>query len=226
MEKKKILLTVILMVVSIWNSKEVFGMSANVQYIYDYVYSACGNELGASAMLGNLTAESGIISYRKQGDFTSGYTKSIEYTQKVDDGTISRDQFVHDSIGYGLAQWTFSSRKAEYYDWCQSRGGSIGDTDNGVSFLVDELQRKYPTVWSAVCTGTDLKTISDIVLHQFENPAKQDASVENYRYSLSVGIYNEYAKGLPPIPPTPPAPEPTPETDYSHYILCIIGDDE
>lgn len=201
-------------------------MDANVKYIWDYIVNISGNEIGAAGLLGNIKAESGIIPYRKQGDFSSGYTKSIEYTNKVDNGIITENQFVHDSIGYGLAQWTFSTRKQKYYTHCKDRGGSIGSTENGVTFLISELMSDYPAVWSAIVNATDLKTVSDIVLHQFENPAKQDAVVENYRYSLSISIYDEYSTGVIPLPPLPPAPDPEPENDYSHIIPILISGEQ
>lgn len=202
-------------------------MDTNVKYIFDYIASICGSEYGAAGLLGNIQAESGIIPYRKQGDFSSGYTKSIEYTNKVDNGTISKYEFVHDSIGYGLAQWTFSTRKEKYYDHVKNRGGSIGSTENGVSYLVSELQNDYPGVWNVMQTSNDIKSISDKVLHDFENPKEQGVNVENYRYQLSLAIYNEYSGGIiPPTPPTPPPTPPTPHSNYSRLLPYIIGSDE
>lgn len=194
-----------------------------IQYIWDYVANACGNEYGTAGLLGNIQAESGIIPFRLQGDFTSGYTKSITYTNNVDTGTYTENQFVHDSKGYGLAQWTYYSRKQNYYDWVQSRGGSIGSAENGVSFLVHELQTSYPSVWQTMVNATNIKTVSDKVLHEYENPAVQTESVENYRYNLSYNLYLTYGHGIPPVPPTPPPTPPTPTGDYSHILPIILG---
>lgn len=186
---------------------------ATTQYIWDYLVNITHNEFGVAGLLGNIKAESGIIPYRLQGDFTTGYTRSIEYTEKVDNGTYSKNEFVSDNKGYGLAQWTFSSRKEKYYNWVKSSGGSIGSKENGVSYLVHELQTDFPSVWNTILTSTDIKTVSNKVLHDFENPEKQDESVENYRYNLSVAIYNEYSGGVVP-------------SYYSHIIPVIIADDE
>lgn len=224
MEVRKILLTIILTMGFIWNRGVI--VSANVQYIWDYIANACSNEYGTAGLLGNIQAESGIIPYRLQDDFSSGYAKSLEYTEKVDNGIISRDTFIHDEKGYGLAQWTWWSRKRDYYDWCQNRGGSIGDTDNACSYLVHELQTSYPSVWAVMQSATDIKSVSDKVLHDFENPTKQDEKVENYRYDLSVAVYETYGTGVIPPPPIPPAPEPTPPTDYRRIIILFGGDEE
>lgn len=197
-----------------------------IRYVWDYVANACGNEYGTAGLLGNIKSESGIIPYRLQGDFTSGYTKSITYTNNVDSGSYTENQFVHDSKGYGLAQWTWWERKQNYYTWVNNHGGSIGGLENGVTFLVHELQNSYPSVWSTMVNATDIKTVSDKVLHDFENPREQGTSVENYRYSLSLALYNEYGHGIPPEPPPVPPEPPAPTSDYSHIIPIIVSDQE
>lgn len=198
---------------------------ATIQYIWDYIANISGNEYGTAGLLGNIKAESGIIPFRLQNDFTSGYTKSLAYTEKVDNGTYSREEFISDNKGYGLAQWTFSSRKASYYDWVKGRASSIGSAAMGVSFLVNELQTGYPSVWNAIVNATNIKSVSDLVLTQFEKPDDQSEKVKTYRASLGTAIYNEYAHGIPPTPPEPPEPEP-PESDYSHLIPILLGCDE
>lgn len=196
---------------------------ATIQYIWDYISNISGNEYGTAGLLGNIKAESGIIPFRLQGDFSSGYTKSITYTNNINSGEYTEDDFVNDSKGYGLAQWTYYSRKQDYYNWWVVHGGSIGSAENGVSFLVNELQTKYPSVWNAIVTAVDIKSVSDLVLTQFEKPADQSEAVKNYRANLGIELYNEYAHGIPPIPPTPPPTPPTPTSDYSHILPIIMG---
>lgn len=45
--------------------------------------------------MGNFACESGIISYRVQGDYVSPYEASKAYTEQVDSGAVSRDQFIN-----------------------------------------------------------------------------------------------------------------------------------
>ena len=49
-------------------------MSEYNDYIWSEMYNFIGNEYGVAGLMGNLQAESGIIPYRLQGDFTTGYT--------------------------------------------------------------------------------------------------------------------------------------------------------
>lgn len=179
------------------------------QTIWSTLLSAIGNEYGVAALMGNLYAESGLIPYRKQGDFTGyPYQPSLDYTNAVKNGTKTEYTFVHDSIGYGLAQWTYYSRKQDYFD--RVGQANIGDTMPTINFLIWELQTKFGSVWAALVNATDIKTASDIVLHQFENPKDQSAAVEHTRWQYGVGIYNQFS-GSGPIPPTPPDP-PIPPT--------------
>ena len=43
-----------------------------------------------------------------------------EYTAAVDSGSYTN--FVRDSAGYGLAQWTYYSRKQALYDYAKAAG--------------------------------------------------------------------------------------------------------
>ena len=157
------------------------------QTIWSMLVSAIGNEYGVAGLMGNLYAESGLIPYRKQGDYTGyPYQPSLDYTNAVKNGTKSEYTFVHDSIGYGLAQWT-----------------------------------SFSSVWSALVNAQDIKTASDVVLHDFENPKDQSAAVEHARWQYGVSIYNAFS-GSQPVPPTPPDPPipPTPPspTDKKHSM--------
>lgn len=196
-------------------------MSDYTDYIWAELYNFIGNEYGTAGLIGNLQAESGNIPYRLQGDFTNGYYKSINYTNNVNDGTISRSDFISDQKGYGLAQWTFSTRKADLYDMYVNGGySSIGDVSLGVAFLIHELSTSYTGVLNVLRSTTSIAEASNIVLHQFENPQEQGPAVEAYRQSLSTDFYNQYADGtLPPIP-VPPDP-PTPEQPSIPYWLLF-----
>lgn len=193
-------------------------MSNYTSYIWGKLSAAIGNDIGTAALMGNLQAESGMIPYRKQGDFSSGYTKSITYTNNVNNGTYTENQFVHDSIGYGLAQWTYYTRKQKLYDKYVNDGyTSIGDVDLACDYLVEELQNDYSSVWTALVTATDLHTASDIVLVDFENPADQSQTVKDYRASLGQAIYDQYSGQ--PIPPTPPPPSPPTTLEIPIWML-------
>ena len=182
----------------------------NKTYIWNNLLADIGNEYGVSALMGNLQAESGLIPYRLQGDFSTGYTTSIEYTAKVDSGEISEYDFVNNGPGgggYGLAQWTFYTRKQELYNLKVSGGySSIGSIELAVDFLLIELKRDYPSVYNTLKTTTSIRDASDKVLHEFERPADQSEAVEITRYNLSLNIYEEFTGTTPDEPDEPIIP--------------------
>lgn len=197
-------------------------------YIFQKLVVAGMTEEGCAGLMGNLQSESGILPNRLQGDFTTGYYKSINYTNGVNNGTISRTQFTTDSKGYGLAQWTFSSRKANLYDYCFSHSGDISNLDDQLAFLVAELQADYGSVWNVLTTTTDITIASNTVLTQFERPSDQSERVKEQRAKQGLNLYLEL-HGSPPIvdPGEPIYPhdyENIPTTQRNFNILPFLVD--
>lgn len=177
----------------------------NGQEIWDYLMSYFNNEYGVAGLMGNLYAESGLLPFRLQGDYDSAhnYPVSHEYSADVNDGTISESTFVNDSKGYGLAQWTYYTRKQELYNFTKGQGYGVDNLDRQLEFLVLEIVRDYPNVKEVLLHATSVRQASDKVLHDYENPAVQTEAVEVERANYGIDIYNTYS-GSPPIPPIPP----------------------
>lgn len=167
-------------------------------YIWNYFLGKIGNEYGVAGLMGNLQAESGLYPDRVQGDIPySSY--SVDYTARVSSGEISEYNFVHNGPngnGYGLAQWTWHTRKQGLYDRFVSGGySSIGDIRLACDYLWYELSTKYKSVLSVLKSATSVRQASDKVLHDFESPADQSVSVEEVRASLGQAHYDTFATG-------------------------------
>ncbi len=143
---------------------------------------------GAAVVLGHFLAESGLNPRNMQNSSEKklGFTDD-SYTEAVDAGTYGN--FVHDSVGYGLAQWTYWSRKQNLLNFAHGKGISIGDAEMQLDFALQELQG-YKAVWRALVSGTSIRDISDIVLQQYEKPANQSEAVKKKRAEYSQTIYN------------------------------------
>ena len=102
-------------------------MYRNATTIYSQLLASGVTSAGALGLMGNWMAESGLEPNRVQGDFNTGRTLSRAYTDDVMAGRISRSQFARDAKGYGLAQWTYYTRKEDLYDFWNtaSRSGPI-----------------------------------------------------------------------------------------------------
>ena len=102
------------------------------------------SEIATAAVMGNLYKESGLVSnnlqndYEIGGDYSLGYTDET-YTEAIDNGKYSRDQFINDSAGYGLAQWTYYTLKEELYDYAKSKGVSIANEDMQIECLINQI---------------------------------------------------------------------------------------
>lgn len=159
-----------------------------------------GNEYGTAAMMGNLFHESGIVPYRLQGDFTSGFQTSIQYTANVDNGTVTEQDFVRNGPnggGYGLAQWTYYTRKQALYDKYETGYSSIGDIGLALSFLHDELNGGYASTKAACVNATNIAEPTIFVLKNYENPEDSGTAVQQDRIETAQQIYDRYAGGTP-----------------------------
>lgn len=161
--------------------------------IYNKLMSAINNEYGVCGLMGNLYAESGLRSNNLQNTSEKKLDLSdTEYTARVDDGSYTN--FAHDSAGYGLAQWTYWSRKQNLLDYAHKVRKSIGDEDMQVDFLINEI-KGYKTTWDALVNAKSIKDASDAVLTQYERPADQSDAVKNKRAEYGKNIYDEIMKG-------------------------------
>lgn len=166
---------------------------SNEQIIWNFLKKEGFNDYGAAGLMGNLQAESGLLSNNLQNTFNSKLGLSDEqYTKKVDDGTYTN--FVHDSAGYGLAQWTYWSRKQNLLNFAKSKKKSIGDLEIQLQFLITELRNSYRnSVYNVLKTATSIQQASDAVLLNFECPANAQAQ-KTKRAQLGQNYYNKFVQ--------------------------------
>ena len=147
------------------------------KYIWNRLTAAGMTPAGAAGLMGNLYAESGLNPENLQNTHEKklGLTDAA-YTAAVDAGTYTN--FAGDGAGYGLAQWTYKTRKAALLAYVRAAGRSVGDLEAQVGFLLQELAGSYKGVLSTLKSAQDVRTASDAVLLQFERPADQG---EGYR---------------------------------------------
>ena len=143
--------------------------------------------------MGNLYAESGLSPINLQNTYNKklGYTDE-EYTQAVDKSKYKK--FVKDSAGYGLAQWTYWSRKQGLLEYAQSKKCSIGDLTMQLEFLMKELNAGYKSLLSTLKTTSSIEEASNCVLLQFERPADQSKAVQQKRINYSQSYFDKYAQ--------------------------------
>ena len=165
----------------------------NEREIWDALLNLTGgNAFGAAGLMGNLYAESALNPRNLQQSFEKklGYTDD-SYTERVDSGSYAN--FVHDGAGYGLAQWTYWTRKDCLLACARTRNASIGDLDMQLEFLALELRTNYSGVLDALRSATSVRAASDAVLTGYERPKDQGEAVRVKRAGYGQKYYGTYA---------------------------------
>ena len=74
-----------------------------------------------------------------QNSYEDSLGSDEQYTERINSNQYSEDQFMSDSGGYGLAQWTSSGRKQGLYRFVKDEGVGIDDENAQVEYLIGEL---------------------------------------------------------------------------------------
>lgn len=165
----------------------------NGKIIWDFFIGKGLNAYAVAGIMGNLTAESSLRPNNLQNTYEKklGMTDA-SYTKAVDNGTYTN--FVRDSAGYGLAQWTYWSRKQALLEYAKSVNKSIGDLTMQLEFMWKELQG-YTSVMKVLKSATSIRQASDAILTGYERPADQSENVKVKRTGYGQTHYNKYASG-------------------------------
>ncbi len=163
------------------------------KYIWTRLTAAGITPAGAAGLMGNLYAESGLNPCNLQNTHEKklGLTDAA-YTAAVDAGTYTN--FAGDGAGYGLAQWTYKTRKAALLAYVKAAGASVGDLEAQLGFLLRELAGSYKTTLATLKTARDVRTASDAVLLNFERPADQSEAARARRAGYGQGYFDKYAQ--------------------------------
>ena len=167
--------------------------SAHELEIWNFLMDLTGNAYGAAGLMGNLYAESGLSPTNLQDSYEGplGYDDQ-SYTNAVDNGTYQN--FVDDQAGYGLAQWTYSTRKQALLTLAKRRGTSIGSLDTQLEYLARELDGG--SILADLRNASSVREASDIVMIRFENPADQSERAKELRASYCEYYYNKMTLGI------------------------------
>lgn len=163
----------------------------NEKTIWSFLKRKGLNDYAVAGLMGNLKAESALNPQNLQGSYEKklGFTDA-SYTSAVDAGSYGN--FVTDKAGYGLAQWTYWSRKQNLLNFAKSKGASIGNLDMQLEFLWKELQG-YKSVMATLKNAASILEASNAVLKGYERPANQGESAQKKRAVYGQDFYDKYA---------------------------------
>lgn len=176
-----------------------FSGSNNEEAVWNYLLGFGYPKNAVAGIMGNMSVESASTFDGRivQGD-SDPITYSIDYTKKVDSGSISKNDFVNNGPnggGYGIVQWTYYTLKEGLYDYAKNeRKLSIGDTAMQIDYLDIYLQKNNQGLYNSL-RQSDITVSSatrDFML-QFENPQDQSESAQSGRVQRAEDIYNRYS---------------------------------
>lgn len=164
------------------------------------------NHAVTCGIMANIQAESGFMPNNLENSANMVWGVSDEeYTKRVIDGTVTRDDFVNQKwsdekgeehlAGYGLVQWSYDTRKAGLYDFLLENGFAIDSLIGQIRYLDKELQELFPTIYKSFTETNDdigsAATSAYIWCTQFEKP--QDAETSGLaRGNIAQSFYQKY----------------------------------
>ena len=164
-------------------------LSDNASIIWNTLLKSGMTKAGVAGTMGNLEAESGLnsciyqVSYRKK----LGNITNQEYCNRVNKGNYTAKSFIHDSVGFGLAQWTYWSLKQELLETCK---GQIGDLNCQLKYLIKSMKQYGP--WSILTSSNDVRTCSRDVLFKYLRAVNPGLGYENRIYKFAMKHYNRF----------------------------------
>lgn len=164
--------------------------------IWDKFKAAGFSDIETAAIMGNLYDESHFKSNNLQNSFEKKFKMTDEeYTAAVNTKAYSEQAFVKDGAGYGLAQWTYWSRKQKLYDYTVKQGYSIDDLGRQISLIITELTGQYKGILNSLTNVSNIEDASNLILFQYEKPADQGKAVQNRRAGYAKIYYDKFSKG-------------------------------
>ena len=163
-----------------------------MKQVWDFLKAAGFNDYAAAGIMGNIDAESGMRSNNLQDTYAREFSMSdAQYTAAVDSGEYSN--FINDSAGYGLCQWTYHTRKKKLYDLAKAKNKSISDIDIQLELLLKEL-KGMTGLYNTLKNATSVRQASDAFMIQFENPCDKSEKRKEERANFGMVYYNKYSK--------------------------------
>lgn len=165
----------------------------NDKIIWNFFKSKGLSDAACAGLLGNACAESNLDPQNLEDTYEKklGYS-NFSYTQAVDNKTYNN--FIYDSAGYGIFQFTYYTLKQGLLTYCQNHKKSIGDLNAQLEYSWQLFNTNYISMLKILKETNSVKEASDVVLYKFEAPANA-ATKSTQRYNMSMNYYNKFAKG-------------------------------
>ena len=181
------------------------------QTVWDFFVALFnGNEYAAAGACGNMQSESGLYTDNCENSWNSltGITDE-EATQNCNDGTWDLDYFLYDNTtstdrsswwvnsygwGYGLSQWTTTSRRTRLWELTIGSGYDIDNGERQLLLIEEEFNGAYSSVKESMINATSVEEATRIYCNSYEVGTWSDTRLTyaNYFYETYAGSGTGY----------------------------------
>lgn len=175
---------------------------ASEQLVWDtFMAIYGGNEYAAAGACGNMQAESGLYSDNAENSWNSMTGHSDEWlTERINDGRIDLTEFLKREwwvnsygFGYGLSQWTDTTRRTKLWEWTVSAGYDIDDVQRQLDYITWEWTDSssyYNRFLNDMKAMTDVESATRYYCRHYEVGAWNSSRLTYAEY-----FYRTYATG-------------------------------
>lgn len=172
-----------------FNSNYVPIDGEGAQSIWDFFLQKGLTKEATAGVMGNLYQESHFAANNMQNKYEGVYNDET-YTAAVDAGTYTN--FVHDGIGYGIAQFTWWTLKQELLSYAHTHGKSVGDLEVQLNYLwISMNDSKYTVDLAKKLNNCSTPAEAATVFHTEYEKAGANAQIEN-RIAYANSIYEQF----------------------------------
>ena len=165
--------------------------------IWNFLIEKGYSETQAAAVLGNIEIEDGWSVNRMEDKYQKQLGLSDEeYTNLINSGKYSEDQFANDHVGYGLLQWTDPDLKREMYTMAIEQEKNIDDFDFQCEFLANYIEKLEENDPKKQFFSTDDPEAAGKSFGRYVNgnQEKTDRNTFEKRGQFAEDYYNKFAE--------------------------------
>lgn len=161
------------------------------EQIYHLLLQSGFSKAGACGILANAKAESDMLPDNLENFYNRKFgVTDAEYTKLADKGEFD---FVHDTAGYGLWQFTYYSFKQVLLDTAKSNGMSVSDVETQVEALIKILKTpEFSKLFRFLKETNNPEDAAKEFMLIFERPANQSELAIANRVAFATEFYKNF----------------------------------
>jgi len=180
--------------------------SLNDILFYDPDSCAVGSSEGTGVLVGNDNLEKILRYYVGKGltlaqasGIAGNYGRESSFNPAViQGGAIAPDNYIPvDSVGFGIAQWTFTSRQAPLVALSQSTNRKITDLSLQLDYSWQELNGSHARALVTLKQAVTPDNAAYVFHRDYEGSADTEAEVKTNRGGDAISIYNQFKSVIP-----------------------------